>query len=1162
MNGFVFVPQTYIKMANKKILGLDLGTTSIGWSFVNLENDVPVSVKSGVRIIPLTTEERDAFNSGNAISTNAERRLKRGARKTLDRYQLRRERLKSFFKKWGWISDGTELQLLESWKIWEIRARAAAEKISLEELSLVLLHINTKRGFKSNRKSDGEEESSSEFKQAISDNDRMVLELDFTIGQWYLDELKQAQRLDSPLPQFKGKTFSRRLHKEEFDKIWSVQKQFHQDLSDDKYIILGDRTIFYQRKLKSAKHLVSKCAFYPTVRVIPASHPLFQLFRAWQEVNNLKAYHTKDGSQLDISHDIKLSIIQSLHHTVKLSSAALVKIIAKDFSLNTRQIKVSVDSILGLETPIAILKALQSVNIDRPELIDFDPFKNGNDFDKQPALQLWHQLYSIEETDDLRESLQKTFKISETVADELIKVRLRDGFGSLSARAIKKILPHLMDGLTYDKACSLAGFNHSFYLTKEENEKRVLADKINPIRRGDLRNPVVEKVMNQLVNIINSILDHPDLGRPDAIHIEMGRELTASAKQRKSMQSGLKNNATLNDKARKELEKLGLQKISRKDIIKWKLGEECNWISIYTGNPISPSEVFNSDKYDVEHIIPRSRLFDDSFSNKTLCESELNRRKGNMTGFDFMEFLGEDKLEGYLERVNYLFNNKMISKGKFEKFKMKLNEIPDDFISRQLNESQYIAREALTRLREVCFEVSPTVGMLTAHLRHEWGLDDTIKNLQLKKYKEAGLTEIRIDKGGNQIEDIKNWTKRDDHRHHALDALVVALTTRSMVQRANRLSQLMGEYSDDNQARLSRKDRIFEQPNYDIRAIASQAMGQILVSYKTGKKVATWSKNQIRTANGTLRKKQLVPRGPLHKETTLGLIKTYGQQPVELAKITDPSAIIDETARIQFEEYLNKYGNNPKITFSKKNLSKNHFVLNGQITPALNCWNRTFTKRVPITESIKIEDVVDVGIRRALEMRLQAYDGNPKKAFSNLQDDPIFLDSTKKIPIKKVTVFDKGKDLLPLRSKENGEPKDYVYTRNNHHLALYKTKEGKYHIEMVSLLEAATRKQQGLAVIRLNHPDGHEFINHFELNHYYYFGEEDVEISNLDLDLIFRVQKVSDGPNIEFRNTNETSIQRRDSFALKRIQSVQNLPKWKISYDLLGQINSIKSIEY
>ncbi|NQW25809.1 MAG: type II CRISPR RNA-guided endonuclease Cas9, partial [Cryomorphaceae bacterium] len=170
---------------NKKILGLDLGTTSIGWSYIKLSANKPEFTKAGVRIIPLTVDERAAFNSGNAISTNADRRMKRGARKTLDRYQLRREKLIHYFLKAGWIKDPGILQKLDSWKIWELRSASAEGKISLEDLCAVLLHLNTKRGFKSNRKTDSVEESASEFIEGISENDRMVLELGYTIGQLY-----------------------------------------------------------------------------------------------------------------------------------------------------------------------------------------------------------------------------------------------------------------------------------------------------------------------------------------------------------------------------------------------------------------------------------------------------------------------------------------------------------------------------------------------------------------------------------------------------------------------------------------------------------------------------------------------------------------------------------------------------------------------------------------------------------------------------------------------------------------------------------------------------------------------------------------------------------------------------------------------------------------
>ena len=707
-------------------------------------------------------------------------------------------------------------------------------------------------------------------------------------------------------------------------------------------------------------------------------------------------------------------------------------------------------------------------------------------------------------------------------------------------------------------------------MKKEELEKRILLEALPPVKRGELRNPVVEKVLNQLVNLINAILTHPEMGRPDEIHIEMGRELRASAKQRKTMERILKENTILNQQAVQKLAELGLKQISRKDILKWRLGEECNWISLYSGKPIDKASVFKTDSYDVEHIIPKSRLFDDSMSNKTLCESEINRDKGNMTAFDFMERQGPFALEAYMERVNALHNDYGIKKGKFLKLKMKLDDIPNDFISRQLNETQYIAREALTRLKEVCREVLPTAGSLTAHLRHEWGLDDVIKDLQMPKYKAAGLTSTRVDKSGNQHVDIEGWTKRDDHRHHALDAFVVALTTRELVRKANELSQSMGGYDDaDVSGRLHRGERLFRAPEFDVRRLASDAMAQVLIAYKPGQRVASLSRNTFKVKGGFKTQRQLIPRGPLHKETVLGKRLQYSPKPVDLKDITDSRDIVREVEREAFEKYVYDFGGDLKKAFMSKNLKYNPFIVDGKELTGLTCWVKRFTKRVDINEKLKVDDVVDGAIRRVLQERLEEFDKSAKKAFSNLTENPIWLNKSKGKFVKKVTVFDRGVDLLPLRENELGIPKDYVYTSNNHHIALYQKPDGKHHLEVVTLMEAVQRKQQGMDVICRNHPEGFRFMIHFERNHYFYFGERGASISPYEseiLEKIFRTQTLSltasGGPDIFFRQIWETDIQRKNEFSFKRCTSIGTLPSHRVEFNLLGDIVTIEPINY
>ncbi|HPD27375.1 MAG TPA: hypothetical protein PK673_03260, partial [Paludibacteraceae bacterium] len=136
----------------KKILGLDLGTTSIGWALVNeAENNEEKSsiIKLGVRVNPLTVDEQQNFEKGKSITTNADRTLKRSMRRNLQRYKLRRENLIEILKENGFITDETILSENgndTTFETYRLRAKAAIEEISLEELARVLLMINKKRG--------------------------------------------------------------------------------------------------------------------------------------------------------------------------------------------------------------------------------------------------------------------------------------------------------------------------------------------------------------------------------------------------------------------------------------------------------------------------------------------------------------------------------------------------------------------------------------------------------------------------------------------------------------------------------------------------------------------------------------------------------------------------------------------------------------------------------------------------------------------------------------------------------------------------------------------------------------------------------------------------------------------------------------------------------
>lgn len=221
--------------------------------------------------------------------------------------------------------------------------------------------------------------------------------------------------------------------------------------------------------------------------------------------------------------------------------------------------------------------------------------------------------------------------------------------------------------------------------------------------------------------------------------------------------------------------------------------------TLYSNTYIAPNEVF-SKKFDIEHILPKAKLFDDSFSNKTLELKSVNVKKGDKTAYDFVkEEYGEAELIKYEQRVEdlYLFrknndenNNSTesksadikISKTKRNKLLMPESEIPSGFIDRELRDTQYIAKKAKAMMEEVCKVVTTTTGSVTDRLREDWQLIDIMQELNWEKYHTLGLTHEFTNRDGNVIKRITDWTKRNDHRHHAMDALTVAFTKRSHIK--------------------------------------------------------------------------------------------------------------------------------------------------------------------------------------------------------------------------------------------------------------------------------------------------------------------------------------------------------------------------------------------
>lgn len=1155
----------------RKILGLDIGTNSIGWAFV-LEDPEGIKEtminKLGVRIIPMGTEQQE-FESGNAITKNADRRTKRSIRRNNHRYKLRKRLLITKLSEMGMfpfseygnrLKEEIESKTNTNSFVFDLRSKGLSEKLTLKEIGRIFYHMNQKRGYKSNRKTNEQETESDDdsYLGRIEALDDYLKNNNLTVGQYFSEQFEK-----NPYSKVKENIFLRARFIEEFDKIWNKQKEYYPDtLNDLNYNSIRDEIIYYQRKLKSQKHLVSDCQFEKGHKAAPKSSPIFQVYKIWQMINNLEIKH-KTGKNINISLDQKEILFAELDNSKTINASSILK----KLNISPRdEYEVNYEKLEGNHTKSEFLKAFKEADIEKSELLLFNSLDNN--FDKSNYYQLWHLLYATEEINDIINTLQRKFGFTNEQAKIISKLSFKSDHGSLSTRAMRKLLPFLMQGFQYSDACQKVKeigngknnqYDHSESLKPISNVDvktgEILFPELSLLHPNSLRNPVVEKVVNQVINLVNSIIHSSDFGRPDEIRVELARELKMNIKNRKEM---FKKNIEKNkDNLRVEKilkDELGFRNVNRNDIQKYKLWEETDGISLYTGKKIEVAKLFDTSLYDIEHIIPKSRLFDDSFNNKTICETAINREKSDLTAFDFMKSKAEDEFNDYIERIN---QNKKLSRRKRNYLLMPENKIPLDFVERQLKETQYINKAVIKVLKYAASKVTSTTGSITDFLRYNWGLNTVLEQLNYKTYKELGMTSEIIN-NGQKKEVIKDWSKRLDHRHHAIDALVVALTKLSHINRLNRLNQFV-----KNQEALKEKARKIEPPILNITNKTMSAVDELLISFKKNNKVITSKKNNIEKYG--IIQKTFVPRGPLHKETIYGKIKKVININVKKA-FENIENIADGTIKNRIRERIN--ASNGDIKKAVKSIRENPIIVNGKELITIPVFETTFAIRKQLNGDFKqVDKIIDPIIKNLVQERLIEHKNNPKEAFKDLDNNPIWQNREKGIKIKSVRIYENASDLQPLHENEKGEPIDFVYTRNNHHIAIYENEDGSLSEEVVSLWDAVERKLNGLPVINKTPIDGRKFLTSLEINEMFVMNLNPDEIDFFDKKNypqisknLYRVQKLS-SKYYSFRHHLDTNLDKEYFPFYIRIQSFgEGKTGWKTFNPIKVRIDNLNRI--
>ena len=580
----------------------------------------------------------------------------------------------------------------------------------------VLLHINKRRGFLSNRKTDTQDDNKIfkgyEDKIGITETWKAIGEGGFkTLGEYLAS-------LDPHEVRRRSRFTLRKMYLDEFSCLWNKQKSCNPNLYTDELKKSLEKIIFYQRPLKSQKHLVGNCSLEQDKKVVPKSCPIFQQFRILEQLSR-----------------IRITLREQDWHDRPLSDAEW-SVLRKELDAKKELTFSRIRTLLNLpdETHINLEENDKLIgNTTAAQLVKVIGKSRWHTMGDEEKFRLWHLFYSAEDHDTLDRCLQQHWDVTTEQRDRAAKVSFEKEYGNYSTRALKKINPHIAPGVSVTEAIEKAGYI---------SNKRGMSRKHDQLPAPEnLRNPIVMRALNELRHVVNTALDA--CVRPDIIRIELARDLKNSKKKRNEEQKKQRKRRTDNKKIRERLkDELGFPSPTTEDVHKYLLWEECGRICPYTGKTISLPMLY-SGEFEIEHIIPYSKSLNNSLFNKTLCHVDENKRKGNKTPYE--AYAGDSRrYEEILMQVRKSDMNR-------EKQKLfMVRELEDDFITQQLNDTRYISRKAVEYLAPVAEKVQAVKGGSTALLRRYWGLDSILGDGDVKK--------------------------RDDHRHHAVDAVVVALT--------------------------------------------------------------------------------------------------------------------------------------------------------------------------------------------------------------------------------------------------------------------------------------------------------------------------------------------------------------------------------------------------
>lgn len=1149
---------------------------------------------------------------------------------------------------------------------------------------IVTTELNDDKSIKLNK--DGNEKRS--FKAVDSEIDWVAIKKSTeekinkskkTVGCFIYETL-----LQNPNQKIKGKlvrTIERKFYKEELIQILEKQAQEHTELQDRKlynaciedlyenntahrenikensfvHLFIND-ILFYQRPLKSKKSLISDCPFeqriylkdgkkeIQSIKCISKSHPLFQEFRLWQFIQNLKIYQKEkiiDGkthSDVDVtaefikSEEDYTALFDWLNERKEIDQKSFLKY--PEFGLKKNSENYRWNLVEDKIYPCNETHNLMAIRLSKVQQVPVGFLT------KEKEQKLWHILYSVEDKIEIEKALKKFAiknNLSEDFADIFKKIKPFDkDYGAYSEKAVKKILPLMRMGKYWkeeaihsqtknriekiingevdekirdrvrDKAFHLNSISNfkglplwlTSYIVYDRHSEDANAMQwkkpedidrfLKEFKQHSLRNPIVEQVITETLRVVKDIWKTYGNGVAnffDEIHIELGREMKNPADKRKEMTNkmGANENTNLRIKAlltellndssvenvrpyspsQQEILKIyeegvlnsnisdmddEILKISKtanpstSELNKYKLWLEQKYRSPYTGETIPLNKLF-TPAYEIEHVIPQSRYFDDSLSNKVICEAEVNKDKDKSTAYEYIRDNHGKKIELSFGKVVTIFEEqeyedfvkRNYSKNRSKLNKLMMEEIPESFIQRQLNDSRYISKVVKNLLSSLVREddeqettskhIVSSNGNITNVLKQDWGLNDVWNDIISPRFERLNkLTKSTnfgewTNKNGKRVfqtrmplELQKGFNKkRVDHRHHALDALIIACASKNHINYLNNQYAKSETTRYDLQKKLRRHEQIeitdkktgdkkkinvakeFFKPWDNFTIQAKESLKNTIVSFKQNLRVINKTVNYyqkwVTDSNGDLKKEIVKQAGdnwairkPMHKETVSGSVSLRKiKTGVSLSNAIDnPEMIVDKSLRKKIKQLIKEKNDKKKIqTFFKslenkwddKDVTKvDLYYFDNDNVASRTKLNESFTSKV-INES-----VTDTGIKKILLKHLEKYNEtvgakiteHPELAFSpdgidELNKNIISLNNSKfHHPIIKVRTYEAKGNKFKVGHIGSKKGKFVEAAKGtNLFFAIYKDEKGKRNYETIPLNIVIENQKQG-----------------------------------------------------------------------------------------------------